>query len=489
MPLEAKLLQKMNQSLLMTPQLQQAIKLLQLGRLDYQDAIQKELLENPLLEEASQTEESPTAGENLEGTNIAEIPLLFDVSTPAAEGPDEQPASRLDWEDFTDAFTDFSGVAQPKGSQSGEDYRPAHETAIVTSQTLQDFLLDQVRFLDISANERNLLLHVIGNLNADGFLAATTEELADEAGCSVTDINESLEILRTFDPPGVGASSVRECLLIQLDRIGKVGLESKIVANHLDKLEKHRLDLIAKAENLPIEVIKRAILEIKKLEPHPGRQFISEAQRYIIPDVYVTKVGNDYIVELNEEGVPRLRMSQHCLSMLKSFSQERHSEDKSYLQERHKSALWLLKSIQQRQRTILRVSESIVRFQRDFLDYGISRLRPLVLKTVADDVGIHESTVSRVTSNKYMHTPQGVLELKFFFTTAIKSEAGDLSSSSIKERIKALIASETPSAPLSDQQLVELLKQEKIPIARRTVAKYREMLGIESSAIRRNKDF
>jgi RNA polymerase sigma-54 factor len=480
MALEAKLLQKMGQSLLMTPQLQQAIKLLQLGRQEYLDAIHQEILENPLLEEIPFTDE---------GGGQQDAPSMETLPTPQPNEDSEPQRSttetQADWEDFSDFFTDYSGAAQPKGSLTAEDHRPLYELIATHSESLFDHLIEQLRFIDITERERTLILHLIGNLSRDGLLVHDLDEIAAEADTSRAELEDAREILKTLDPAGVGASSIGECLLFQLERIGKLGLESTIVKKHLDKLERHQLDRIAREEGVSIDDVQRAIVTIQSLEPHPGRQFSDESQRYIVPDVYVHRVERDYVIELNEEGVPRVRLNEFCLRLLREPNSTR-DDNRQYLQERYKSASWLLKSIQQRQRTIYKVAESIVRFQRKFLDDGIQHLKPMVLKDVADDIGMHESTVSRVTSNKYVHTPQGVFELKFFFTSGIKGGDGDVSSSAVRERIKALITQEKPGQAFSDQQLVEILEKEGITIARRTVAKYRESLGVESSS-RRNK--
>jgi RNA polymerase sigma-54 factor len=261
-------------------------------------------------------------------------------------------------------------------------------------------------------------------------------------------------------------------------------LESRIISSHLDKLEKRKYDAIAKAEGVTREDIARAIGLIRTLEPRPGRPFADEAVRYIVPDVYVQKVGKDFIVTLNEEGVPRLQINPMYTTLLKDAGAAQDG-NKAYLTERVRAASWLIKSIQQRQQTIFRVTESIVKFQRAFFEHGVSHLKPLVLKDVADDIGMHESTVSRVTTEKYVHTPQGLFELKFFFTSGIKTDAGDISSSSVKDQIKNIIAAESPANPISDQQIVDVLKAKNIDIARRTVAKYRETLGIPSSSQRK----
>lgn len=275
--------------------------------------------------------------------------------------------------------------------------------------------------------------------------------------------------------------------MTQLDSMGLAdGLEARIIQRHLDKLEKRKYDAIAKAEGVALEDVARALTTIRSLEPRPGRPFADETVRYVVPDAYVIRVGNDFVVSLNEDGIPRLKINASYSDLLKDGASTNSSESKAYFTERVRAASWLIKSIQQRQQTIYRVTESIVKFQREFFEHGVSHLKPLVLKDVADDIDMHESTVSRVTTEKYVHTPQGLFELKFFFTSGIKTgEGSDVSSSSVKELIKNIIAQESTQNPISDQQIVELLKEKNIDIARRTVAKYRETMGIPSSSQRK----
>lgn len=451
MALQVRLTQGLRQSLTMTPQLQQAIKLLQLNYLEYRDAVEQELIENPLLEEIPQEE-------------------------PSEE--EEKKEEVKDMEAYLDRLQESKEFSPPESQASFESYTTKPET-------LQEYLLTQLRLSDINEHLKRLLAHIIGNLDSDGYLTCEHEELCEVCGCRLDEIQAALEILRTFEPCGVGARNLTECLLFQLDSMGLgENLVAQIVQRHLDKVEKRKFDLIAKEEKCSIEEIAHAITILQRLEPKPGRSFGEDTTRYIEPDVYLHKVNGEYVVTLNDEGIPRLRISDHYVDLLKSDSYEQ----KGYLQEKLKSASWLLKSIQQRQQTIYRVSQSIVKFQKDFFDKGISALRPLVLKEVAEDVGIHESTVSRVTSNKYIHTPQGVFELKFFFTNGLPSAGGEsTSSSSIKERIKQLISNEDKNNPLSDQEIGEILLKENVKIARRTVAKYRENLGIESSSLRKRR--
>lgn len=488
MALENKLLQKMGQSLLMTPQLQQAIKLLQLGRLEYQEAIERELLENPFLEEVPEgfeTRGTPSAPEG-----DATTPTI--LSGPLTPSESEESASsstsaepRSDWEDYADSFTDYQGSASMKGSTNFDD-RQTPEVVSTHNESLEEHLLRQVRLLDFSPLDSLIARNITGNLNRDGLLECSHEELAEACQCGVDDVTAVVDMLRFFDPVGCCTRTLKECLLTQLEAMGLAdGLESRIITLHLEKLEKRRYEAIAKAEGVAIDDVARAINTIKSLEPRPGRPFADETVRYVIPDAYVHKIGNDFIVSLNEDGVPRLKINATYTDLLKDSSPS-GSESKAYLTERARAASWLIKSIQQRQQTIFRVTESIVKFQRAFFEHGVSHLKPLVLKDVADDIGMHESTVSRVTTEKYVHTPQGIFELKFFFTSGIKTSGGaDVSSSSVKDQIKNIIAAESPQNPISDQQIVEILKSQNIDIARRTVAKYRETLGIPSSSQRK----
>jgi len=487
MGLENKLLQKMGQSLLMTPQLQQAIKLLQLGRLEYQEAIERELLENPFLEEMPEEFEGrgAPAAPDKDGTT----PTVLSGPLPNPEEPQRESNSsepRADWEDYADSFTDYHGSASIKGHSNFDDRQPP-EVVSTHSETLEEHILRQVRLQDFSPIDSLIARQITGNLNRDGLLECSHEELALVCSCPVEDVTAVADILRFFDPIGCCTQTLKECLLTQLEAMGLAdGLESRLILNHLDKLEKRKYDAIAKAEGVALEDISRALNTIRALEPRPGRQFSDETVRYVVPDVYVHKVGGEFVVSLNEDGIPKLKINPAYADLLKDSNQA-GGENKAYLTERARAASWLIKSIQQRQQTIYRVTESIVKYQRAFLEHGVSHLRPLVLKDVADDIEMHESTVSRVTTEKYVHTPQGIFELKFFFTSGIKTAGGaDVSSSSVKDQIKQIISQESPNNPISDQQIVKVLKSKNVDIARRTVAKYRENLGIPSSAQRKS---
>jgi RNA polymerase sigma-54 factor len=487
MGLETKLVQKMGQSLLMTPQLQQAIKLLQLGRLEYKEAIERELLENPMLEELREDSESqgvPSQDPTLTVEPSVTAPLSPAThDEPQSDVPQTEP--KADWEDYYDSFTDYDGSASAKGLTNYDDRQPPEVVATIT-ESLEHHLLEQVRMYDFSMRDSVIAQNIAGNLTRDGLLESSLEEIASTCNCPVEDVAAVQDVMRFFDPIGACTRNLRECLLTQLEARGLAnGLESRIISFHTDKLERRKFDAIAKAEDVTLEDIAAAMNTIRSLEPRPGRQFSGDAVRYIIPDAYIQKVGDDWVVVLNEDGLPKIRVSPFYSNMLKAPTGDATSH-KAYFTERLRAASWLIKSIHQRQQTIYKVTESIMKFQINFLEHGVEGLRPLVLKDVAEDIGMHESTVSRVTSEKYVHTPRGVFELKFFFTSGIKTDGGsDISSSAVKDRIKAIIAAESPQNPVSDQHIVDVLKQEKIDIARRTVAKYRETLGIPSSSQRK----
>jgi len=483
MALEIRLAQKLSQSLLMTPQLQQAIKLLQLGRLEYKEAIEKELLENPVLEELKSDEpDQPKAG--------SDSPQPEPEKNPADEPESDahvalnKDGSPLAWEDYVADYSDYRESSTPKGFIDYED-RPSLEATLTKGRDLNQHLLEQLRMADCLPEERAAAAHVIGNLNKDGYLCASDEELAAESGCDLELIRRAVELVQSFDPPGVAARNLSECLLIQLANRGQdESLAARICRRHLDKIERRKYEQTAKEEGVSLEDVYQAVHLIQSLEPRPGRAFADEAARYIVPDIYVYKDSGEYVIVLNEEGLPRLRVNPYYLRLLQDNG-GKDAPDRAYLTERLKAASWLIKSIHQRQQTIYKVTASIVKFQREFLEKGIDYLRPLTLKEVAADIGMHESTVSRVTNNKYVHTPQGVYELKFFFTTAIKTGEGEVSSSAVKQRIRSLIMEEPPDNPLSDQRIVEILKAEGVDIARRTVAKYRESMKILPSSQRR----
>ena len=459
------------QQLIMTPQLQQAIKLLQLSRLELLDTIHTELETNPVLEEHA-SEEGP--GSKLESGE--EGPL----SPP--EGPGrEDGRDSMDWEAYISEYNKgwAESPYEPKDTPSFESITPS-------KTNLYSHLMWQLNLSDLSDAFKEIGVHIIGDLDEDGYLTAPVEDIAQATGHSVDQVTEVLRVIQKFDPVGVAAKSIQECLLIQANFLNLGGTTvEKILLDHMDKLENKRYDLIAKALAVPLTEIIAAMEVITSFEPKPGRKYSDEETIYVSPDIYVFKVGDNYEIVQNEDGLPKLRINSYYRDILSSKDAMQNGT-KQYIQDKLKSAAWLIKSIHQRQRTIYKVTSSIVRFQRDFLDKGVSALKPLVLRDVAEDIQMHESTVSRVTTNKYVHTPQGIFELKFFFNSSIQCIDGDsVSSESVKEHLRNLIKSENPAKPYSDQEIAEMLKKHNIDVARRTVAKYRETLGILPSRKRK----
>ena len=481
MALEIKLNQKLTQSLVMTPQLRQAIKMLQMGREDCVAAIEKEMLENPVLENAGTMEDS-----------FSSLPSVKAAAEQSTGENDRSEVAEANWE--KNRSNDYQDLPQEslaysirgRGNNSGGEL-PGVDAVVSSPEGLSSHLLWQLRVSDLASDDYEIAAHIIGNLDGNGYLSCPLEEIAQTCHCDADTAENVLSMLQSLDPPGVGARDLKECLLIQLERLGLAGeLVGRLVGLHLDKLEKGRLDEIAKIEGVSIDDVRVAVGVIRSLEPRPGRPFADEAPIYVTPDVYVRKLDGEWIITLNDAGMPKLRISSAYSHML-ATSGKGAGNEKAYLKDKIRSATWLMKSIQQRRRTIYLVTESIVKFQREFLEKGIGFLRPLVLREVAEDVGLHESTVSRVTSNKYVHTPQGVFELKYFFSAGLQSDDGMVSAESVKGKIKTLIDSEDETKPLSDQEIVKHLKAEGITIARRTVAKYRESLNILSSSKRRKR--
>jgi RNA polymerase sigma-54 factor len=334
--------------------------------------------------------------------------------------------------------------------------------------------------------QKEIGVHLIGNLDENGYLDVPVEEIAASTGSSTQTVTEVLKVIQRFDPVGVGARNTRECLLLQIDFLGLGGsLVERLVCDHLQDLENRRYEQISRALDVTTGEIVSAVSVIQSLEPMPGRGFSDDEPIYIVPDIYVMKVGDEYEIILNEDGLPKLKINSYYKDILGS-KDDLSANAKAYIQEKLRSAAWLIKSIHQRQRTIYRVTESIVRFQREFLDHGITHLKPLVLRDVAEDIQMHESTVSRVTTNKYVFTPQGIFELKFFFNSSIRRvEGDDIASESVKEHIRNIIKLEDKKNPYSDEEIADILKKMNIRLARRTVAKYRETLKILPSRKRR----
>ena len=499
---------KMSQQLVMTPQLQQAIKLLQMSRIELIEVCAQELLENPVLDgslpdplfERSGAEQAEAAVNRVEttarsGTDNTELsPTLERVieadELAAANSSREANSQRddIDWERYIENQAMQGPVGGGTGRGPSDDF-PSFEANYTKSEDLVDHLLWQLQMSDFVNDERAFAALVFGNLDDRGFLVLDgvpkdeiVPRLAEEAEIHPEDAEEVLKLLQRFDPMGVAARDLRECLLVQALYHGMDELVVKVISDHMSDLEHKNYRGIAKALDATIEDIYDVAQVIAELEPRPARNFSSTETQYITPDVHVQKVGEDYVVVANDDGMPRLKISSFYRTAIRGDDKARE-----YIQNKLRSAQWLIRSIDQRRRTIEKVTECIVRRQRDFFELGIDHLKPMILRDVAEEIGMHESTISRVTSNKYVNTPRGLLELKFFFNSAIRRSGNkeEIASESVKQAIKKLVESEPPDRPFSDQRLVELLKSQEVDIARRTVAKYREMLGILTSSQRK----
>jgi RNA polymerase sigma-54 factor len=483
----------LSQQLVMTPQLQQAIKLLQLNRLELVSLVQQELQENPVLEENEGEEPTPgevsdsTPGE-AESAPEAEGPELQGATeaeaAPDADPTDAEKIADIEWENYMDAYPQ-TGMEMRGGE---DDDRPSLEATLTRRPTLSEHLEWQIQLSDFSEAESAAAHWIIGNLDEAGFLCATVEDVARQSGAPEELVEAALAKVHLLDPTGVAARDLRECLMLQIagSRI-KDELVIRIVDENLDLLRKRDFRGLVRALGVTIEEVSGAVDIIAQLEPRPGRAFGGDDPVYITPDIYVYKVADEFHILLNEDGLPKLRINNVYRDVLsRKGSGEAAKDTKDYVSEKLRSALWLIKSIHQRQRTIYKVMQSIIRHQAAFFDKGITHLKPLNLRDVADDIEMHESTVSRVTTNKYVHTPQGIFELKYFFNSSISRFDGQaMASESVKDRIRKIISNEDPRRPLSDQRIAEMLKSANINIARRTVTKYREALNVLSSTKRR----
>jgi RNA polymerase sigma-54 factor len=470
MALELRQQLRLTQQLVMTPQLQQAIKLLQLSRLELLDVISEEMVENPLLEETVEEQAAPDGDPNEPvSATSADQDELKPVSV------EETAREDIDWSNYLGEYN----ASGPVYYEPEERETPEYENFLARRKSLVDHLMWQLLLSLPTKAEETIGSAVIGNLDPDGYLQATVDDIAALAGADISQVEKVLEKMQSFDPVGVCARDLKECLLIQTKQLGlEDSLVVQIIQDHFKHLENKNYKAIGQALGVSFDDVLAAVGIITGMEPKPGRQFSDEDPQYISPDIFVYKMGDEFVIVLNEDGMPKLRVSafyKQALNQTGPFA----SHTKDYIQSKLRSAVWLIRSIHQRQRTIYRVVESIVRIQRDFLEKGITHLKPMVLRDVAEDIGMHESTVSRVTTNKYVHTLQGTFELKFFFNSSISRLDGDaIASASVKERIRQIIQSEDSTKPYSDRKMVEILCASNIDVARRTVAKYREMLGV-----------
>ena len=481
MALELRLQLKLSQQLVMTPQLQQAIKLLQLSRMELVDVVTEELAENPLLEEGVETKEEHEEGvANLEGEAVS----LKDAAPEREVKAESEGMNDIDWQTYLEGYSLNS--SDTRNSYESPEDRPSYESLLTRQESLKDHLMWQLNLSTFTVAERLAAAEIIGNLDDIGYLRASLEEMAETSETDLEVFESALKRVQQFDPAGVAGQNLRECLLLQLERLAlSDSLAATILRDFIVELEGRKYPVIAKALKVSLDEVLNAAKMISSLDPRPGRAYNEEDVHYISPDIFVHKVGDEYVVTQNDDGLPNLRIN----SFYRNALTDSKSVDKKageYIQEKMRSAVWLIKSIHQRQRTIYKVTKSIVKFQRKFFDHGIEYLKPLVLRDVADDIEMHESTVSRVTTNKYVQTPQGLFELKYFFNSGISTADGDaIASESVKSRIKEIIAAENPKKPYSDQKIVAILEGQEINIARRTVTKYREMLGLGSSTERK----
>lgn len=474
MALQLKQSLSLSQQLIMTPQLQQAIKLLQLSRLELLETITQEMETNPLLEEQG-IDETESEKEFTEEAGTVEDQPTQEVNI------EENVNNDMDWETYISEYNTGWAETPYQGKEA-----PAFENMNANKTSLHSHLMWQLSLSNLTDIQREIGVQVIGNIDDDGYLKITVEELMEMAGYTEDDINETILMIQSFDPVGVCARDTQECLLLQAKFQNLEGsIVEKIILHHMDNLENKRYERISKSLSISPQEVLSAVSIIMNLEPKPGRLYNEDDTVYISPDIYVFKVGDDYEIVLNEDGMPKLKINNYYKDILNK-KDSLGKDTREYIQDKLKSAAWLIKSIHQRQRTIYKVTESIVQFQRKFFDKGVTHLKPLVLRDVAEHIQMHESTISRVTTNKYVHTPQGVFELKYFFNSAINSMEGDsIASESVKEHIKNIIKAEGKNKPYSDQEVADILKKYNIDVARRTVAKYRETLGILPSRKRR----
>jgi RNA polymerase sigma-54 factor len=447
------------------------------------DVVRAELEENPVLEEGQETPEDQAELGELEREIEGESGTATGNEELHEVAGDRENFGDIDWHTYLESYSLGGTTAD---NYEDDDERPSYENLLTRKPSLQDHLFWQLKLSTLEGRDRQIADEIIGNLDEDGYLRASLEEIATQTRSTPARVEDVLRAVQDFDPPGVAARTLQECLLRQVEQLGMQGtLVETLLLRHVEDLESRRYPQIARALQVSVEEVLAAAKLISGLDPRPGSQYGQDEIHYIIPDIFVYKIGDDYVVVLNDEGLPNLRINSFYRSAL-SGAVTVDAKAGEYIQEKLRGALWLIKSIHQRQRTIYKVTKSIVKFQREFFDRGVAFLKPLVLRDVAEDIEMHESTVSRVTTNKYVQTPQGLFELKYFFNSGINTTEGDaVASESVKSKIRDIISGENPRKPHSDQKIVELLRRQGIDIARRTVTKYREMLNLGSSTQRR----
>jgi RNA polymerase sigma-54 factor len=480
MALEGRLELKLTQKLVLTPQLQLAIKLLQMPQLELSEALTQELTENPFLEEIAEEKEDLTREE------------IDNVETQPATDDTEAPLEKLITGGLSvdDYFDERGSDGRDLGYFSPDTVEhPSFEQFMFKEVDLVEHLMWQLRLTDVPEDIREIGEMIIGNIDENGYLRASDEEISSAVPADLDKVACAIQCIQRFDPPGIAARNLQECLILQLRALNlSDSLAEKIVLNNMSDIEKKRYQQLAKQYNVSLDGVMMAVSIVEGLEPKPARNLSTSAAAYIVPDVYLVRTEEGYQIILNDDGLPRLRLSNEYKKLLRARN-TLSKEEKQFVDEKLRSAVWLLKSLDQRNKTIYRVTESILEFQRDFFDKDVSHLRPLNLKDIATTLGMHESTISRVTSNKYLSCSHGIFNFRFFFSSALQSPTGTVSSTSVKDVIRKLISEEDAQKPLSDQRIVEMLKAKDIIIARRTVAKYREELKIPPQGSRKKVNF
>ncbi|WP_285904840.1 RNA polymerase factor sigma-54 [Pseudodesulfovibrio pelocollis] len=465
MGLELRQQLKLSQQLVMTPQLQQAIKLLQLSRLELLETVQQELMENPFLDEAEVE------------TEIREPEKLTESQA------EEELVRTADWENYLGEFSSTSKQSTARDSEIPEEGLSL-EARLASKPSLDGHIGWQMRLSNFTERELAIAEVIVGNLDHNGYLQASSEEMATMVNVAPEEVESLILRMQRLDPVGIAARTPQECLLVQMEVLGYDDpILVSLVRDHLEDLEKNRFKPLARKFKISMDDLKSYIELLQTLDPMPGSHFSSIEPHYVSPDVFVYKYGDDFVIILNEDGLPRLQMNSYYMETMQGAK----NKEKDYFQEKMRAAAWLMKSLYQRQRTLYKVVESIVRFQREFFEEGVTKLKPLILKEVAEDIEMHESTVSRITTSKYVSTPHGIFELKFFFNSALDlNDGSQVGSESVKALIKQMIAGEDQKKPLSDERIGEILQEKlEVNIARRTVAKYRSAMGIASSSKRK----
>ncbi|MBI1750838.1 MAG: RNA polymerase factor sigma-54 [Acidobacteria bacterium] len=475
--LQPRLHLKVTQKQILTPGLVQMVSVLALNRLELREMINQEMVANPVLEEVG---DDGLASENYTDETF--------VKAETEKVPETEAANPFDEFDIGSFFSQYLDTGADNSHQEREEIeRPSFEKFLSSPQSLAVHLEWQLRVSICSETVREVAETIIGNLDENGYLTATFEEIAAAGNYSTDDVEEALAVVHEFDPIGVAARDLRECLLLQLKAFDPGNtLAQQIVSDHLKSIQNNQFKEIARALNRPVELVKRAVDVIKKLDPRPGLRYNKTEARLVEPDVHFRKVDDEWQVFMNEDDLPQLRLSPVYRRLLARDAADR--DVRNYVKERFSAAIQLIKNIEQRKHTIVRVCQSIIRRQHEFLDFGMDYIKPMMIKEVAEEVGVHPSTVSRAVASKYAHTPQGVYELRFFFSESVNGpEGGNISLMTLKRRVKKMIEEEDSVHPLTDEQIAKRLEEEGVRVTRRTVAKYREDLRIPSTHQRRVK--